>query len=110
MGTVAETKGQGESAKQVITVTVTLDDPAATGTLDQAPVRVGITSDSREGVLVVPVNALLALSEGGYGVRVLDGTPSGRVVAVQTGLFARGLVEVSGNGLEEGMSVEVPAS
>ena len=110
VGTVAQTKGEGESAKQVITVTVTLDDPAATGTLDQAPVRVGITSDSRQGVLAVPVNALLALSEGGYGVRVLDGTPSGRIVAVQTGLFARGLVEITGDGLEEGMSVEVPAS
>ena len=110
VGSVAQTKGQGESAKQVIAVTVTLDDPSATGTLDQAPVRVGITSDSRKGVLAVPVNALLALAEGGYGVRVVDGSPSGRIVPVTTGLFARGLVEVSGDGLEEGMSVEVPAS
>lgn len=110
VGSVAETKGQGENAKQVIRVAVTLDDVGATGTLDKAPVRVGITSDSRKGVLAVPVNALLALAEGGYGVRVLDGTPSGRIVPVNTGLFARGLVEVSGDGLEEGMSVEVPAS
>jgi len=110
VGSVAQTKGQGENAKQVIAVTVTLDDPGATGTLDQAPVRVGVTSDSRKDVLAVPVNALLALAEGGYGVRVLDGSPSGRIVAVKTGLFARGLVEVSGDGLQEGMSVEVPAS
>ncbi len=110
VGSVAQTKGQGESAKQVISVTVTLDDPSATGSLDQAPVRVGVTSDSRKGVLAVPVNALLALAEGGYGVRVLDGSPTGRIVAVQTGLFARGQVEVSGDGLVEGLSVEVPAS
>ena len=90
-------------------MSVTLDDPAATGTLDQAPVTVGITSDSRTGVLAVPVNALLALAEGGYGVRVLDGTPEGRIVGVTTGLFAKGLVEVSGDGLAEGAKVEVPA-
>ena len=110
VGSVARSEGQGESAKQVIDVTVTLDDPAATGTLDQAPVRVGVTSDSRKGALAVPVNALLALAEGGYGVRVLDGSPRGRIVAVKTGLFARGQVEVSGEGLVEGLSVEVPAS
>ena len=72
--------------------------------------KVGITSDRRPGVLAVPVNALLALAEGGYGVRVVDGGPSGRIVAVTTGLFARGQVEVTGEGLSEGMDVEVPAS
>jgi hypothetical protein len=94
----------------VVAVTVTLDDPAATGSVDQAPVKVGITSDSRKRVLAVPVNALLALAEGGYGVRVVDGTASGRIVAVTTGLFARGTVEVSGEGIAEGAQVEVPAS
>ncbi len=110
VGSVAQTKGQGDDAKQVVPVTVTLDDPSATGTLDQAPVLVAVTSDSRKSVLAVPVNALLALAEGGYGVRVLDGSPSGRIVPVTTGLFARGLVEVTGEGLQEGMPVEVPAS
>ena len=110
VGTVAQTKGQGENTKRVVPVTVTLDDPGATGSIDQAPVKVGITSDSRKGVLAVPVNALLALSEGGYGVRVVDGTPGGRIVRVSTGLFARGMVEVSGEGLAEGTQVEVPAS
>ncbi|HVF15117.1 MAG TPA: peptidoglycan-binding domain-containing protein [Acidimicrobiales bacterium] len=110
VGTVARTEGQGESARRVIAVIVTPDDPAATGSLDQAPVKVGITSDRREGVLTVPVNALLALAEGGYGVRVMDGTPSGRIVSVTTGLFSRGRVEVGGEGLVEGTRVEVPAS
>ncbi len=109
VGTAAKTTGQGDSAKQVVAVTVTLDDPAATGTLDQAPVRVGIASDSRTGVLAVPVNALLALAEGGYGVRVVDAGGS-RIVAVKTGLFAKGMVEVEGEGLTEGMDVEVPAT
>ncbi|MGH9277808.1 MAG: hypothetical protein ACRD12_06825, partial [Acidimicrobiales bacterium] len=69
-------------------------------------VRVGITSDSRKGVLTVPVNALLALADGGYGVRAADG----RLLPVQTGLFARSRVEVSGDGIEPGLEVEVPAS
>ena len=108
VGTVAQTKGQDQS-KRVVEVTVTLDDPAASGSVDQAPVKVGITSATRKGVLAVPVNALLALAEGGYGVRVLDGTPTGRIVAVSTGLFSRGMVEVTGD-LSEGDQVEVPAS
>ncbi|CAA9217848.1 MAG: hypothetical protein AVDCRST_MAG10-451 [uncultured Acidimicrobiales bacterium] len=110
VGTVAQTKGQGESSKRVVAVTVALDEPGATGSLDQAPVKVGITSDSRKGVLAVPVNALLALAEGGYGVRVVDGTIPGRIIAVTPGLFARGMVEVSGDGLSDGTQVEVPAS
>lgn len=109
VGSAARTKGEGQNAKQVVTVTVTLDDPASTGSLDQAPVRVGIISDSRKGVLAVPVNALLALAEGGYGVRVVD-AGGGRILAVETGLFAKGMVEVRGDGLAEGMEVEVPAS
>ncbi len=107
VGTVARAQGQGE--KRAIEVTVTPDDPSATGALDQAPVKVGITSSRREGVLAVPVNALLALAEGGYGVRVVDGSAGGRIVVVETGLFSRGLVEVSGDGLAEGLDVEVPA-
>lgn len=106
VGTVAQSKGQGESAKRVVAVTVSLDDPAASGSLDQAPVKVGIISETRKGVLAVPVNALLALAEGGYGVRTADG----RIVAVTPGLFSRGLVEVSGDGIAEGTEVEVPAS
>ena len=110
VGTVAQSKGQGENAKRVVSVTVTLDDPGATGSVDQSPVKMGITSDSRKGVLAVPVNALLALAEGGYGVRLVNGTDPGRIVAVTPGLFARGMVEVSGDGLSEGDQVEVPAS
>ncbi|MDQ4132539.1 MAG: efflux RND transporter periplasmic adaptor subunit [Actinomycetota bacterium] len=109
VGSVAERQGEGATAQDVIKVTISLDDPAATGTLDQAPVEVRIESDSRQGVLIVPVNALLALREGGYGVRVVDGTHT-RIVAVETGLFASGMVEVTGEGLSEGMLVEVPAT
>ena len=60
-----------------------------------------------EGVLAVPVEALLALAEGGYAVELAhdDGTTS--LVAVELGAFAGGWVEVTGD-VAEGDQVEVP--
>jgi multidrug efflux system membrane fusion protein len=57
-------------------------------------------------VLAVPVGALLALAEGGYGLEVVRGGTSA-VVAVDTGMFADGKVEVSGGGIAEGTVVGV---
>ncbi|MGH2850917.1 MAG: peptidoglycan-binding protein, partial [Solirubrobacteraceae bacterium] len=87
-------------------------DPAATGTLDQAPVNVAITTASVGTALVVPVAALLALSGGGYAVEEV--TPAGvhHLVPVNTGLFddADGLVQISGSGVAAGARVVVPGS
>ncbi|CRK57180.1 Putative peptidoglycan binding domain 1 [Alloactinosynnema sp. L-07] len=91
-----------------IEVTVAIDDPAALTGLDQAAVDVGFTAAKRENVLTVPVAALLALAEGGYGVQVVDGSAT-RIVAVTTGMFAGGRVEVTGDGLAEGVTVGVPS-
>ena len=76
--------------------------------LDQAAVTVAFTASQRKNVLTVPVAALLALAEGGYGVEIVE-TGSSRTVAVETGLFADGRVEVSGGGLAEGTKVGVPS-
>ncbi len=100
--------GGGNDDDPTVKVTITLDDPTSTGALDQAPVKVRFDGQRADGVLAVPVNALLALSEGGYGVEVVEGG-SRRLVPVQTGLFARGMVQVSGSGLAEGMRVVVPS-
>jgi hypothetical protein len=59
-------------------------------------------------VLAVPVTALVALSEGGYAVEVQGADGTTRLIAVETGLFADGTVEVTGSGLEAGMLVIVP--
>ncbi|MPZ80114.1 MAG: efflux RND transporter periplasmic adaptor subunit [Actinophytocola sp.] len=91
-----------------IEVSVTVADQKALAGLDQASVRVGFTASERKDVLTVPVSALLALAEGGYGVEVVRGKAS-HIVAVETGLFASGRVEVSGDGLAEGMTVGVPS-
>lgn len=88
-------------------VTVTIADQAALGTLAAAPVEVDFVSAKRADVLAVPVAALLALAEGDYGVEIFEGdTP--RIVAVKTGMFADGRVEVSGAAIAEGMLVGVP--
>lgn len=93
-----------DDGKPKITVTVRLDDPAAAGPLDSAPATVRFTKDVHQGVLAVPVGALLALAEGGYAVEV-DENGKRRLVSVQTGLFSGGKVEVTGAGLTAGMRV-----
>jgi hypothetical protein len=102
--------GEEESAPTV-EVHATPTDPTATGHLDQAPVNVEITTESVPHALAVPVAALLALAGGGYAVEVADGRVH-RLVAVTVGLFddAEGLVQVSGQGLQAGQRVVVPAT
>lgn len=107
---VTEETGQGGETEDVtyLEVTVAADDATVFDALDQASVDVGFAGDSAADVLTVPVEALLGLAEGGYGVEVVDGGAT-EVIAVDTGLFADGYVEVSGEGLEAGQSVVVPS-
>ncbi|MCA2217598.1 peptidoglycan-binding protein [Jidongwangia harbinensis] len=89
-------------------VTVRLTDRDALGRLREAPVEVTYTGEERKDVLTVPVAALLALAEGGYGLEVVD--PAGsRYLPVDVGLFADGRAEVSGAGLTDGMTVGMAA-
>lgn len=99
--------GGGGESKPTIEVTVTLQKDALTGT-DRAKVGVLFTATKRENVLTVPVAALLALSDGGYGVQVVDGS-STRILPVETGMFADGRVEVAGDGLSESTTVVMPS-
>jgi hypothetical protein len=114
VGTVATTpSGNGNSGSSpTITVLVTPDDPAATGNLDQAPVEVSITTGSAKDALVVPVDALLALAGGGYGLEVVS--PKGRhsYEPVSLGLFddAAGVVQITGPGVASGQRIVVPGT
>ena len=113
VGTVAtSSSGGGGSGSPTITVQVTPTDPTATGSLDQAPVQVSITTATVNDALVVPVDALLALSGGGYAVEVVSSDGVHHLVPVTLGLFddADGLVQVSGQGLAAGQRVVVPAT
>ena len=110
LGTVTEiaTVAVSVQSQTMFEVTVLLDDPAVASGLDEAPVKVEIVTDSVRNVLAVPVTALLALREGGYGVEVDLGDGTTMLVAVDPGLFAGGLVEVKSDELQLGMRVIVP--
>ena len=93
-----------------VPVTIAIDLPPGGSDLDGSPVQVAITTAQRDNVLMVPVTALLAKAGGGYQVRVVS-TGGDRLVDVEPGLYddTAGTVEVSGAGLTEGLTVEVPA-
>jgi hypothetical protein len=113
VGTVATTtaSGPGQSLATTIPVQVTLTDPAAAGTLDQAPVTVNITTATARDVLAVPVTALQARSPGEYVVEVAGPWNARRYVPVRPGIFddTSGLVQVTG-ALASGQRVVVPAT
>ncbi len=74
-----------------------------------AAVDVSIVSELAEGVLSVPVTALLALVEGGYAVETTTATGTGTtLIGVEVGMFADGFVEISGDGVTEGLEVRIP--
>lgn len=111
VGTVArasEEAGRGDG-KPTVPVTVRFADPAERGGLDGAPVEVTITRGEEPDVLAVPVEALLALREGGFGVEVVDDDGTRRVVTVETGGYAQGKVAITGDGVTAGTTVTVPA-
>lgn len=83
----------GGDTESVLQVEVAVDEEAPDELVD-ASVDVVVAVDERTDVLLVPVNALLALAEGGYGLEVVadDGTTS--LVPVDSGLFAEGKVEI----------------
>jgi hypothetical protein len=109
IGTVATAAQNGGSP--TITVLVHPTDPAATGDWDQAPVEVSIITGAVANVLVVPVDALLALSNGGYAVEVAGVDGVRRLAPVSLGLFddAEGTVQVVGSDVAAGQRVVVPA-
>lgn len=94
-----------------VKVTVALDGAKAqkaAASYVLAAVNVFFTAGERRDVLTVPIAALVALPEGGFGVEVVQGSTTA-YVAVETGLFANGRVEITGEGITEGTKVGMPA-
>nr|MDJ0954649.1 hypothetical protein [Acidimicrobiia bacterium] len=98
---------EGPETRRVFEVTILLDEPSAAAGLDEAPIDIEIVSEEASNVLVVPVNALLALAEGGYAVEVVAADETTRFVRVEIGKFADGVVAVTGD-ISEGDRVLVP--
>lgn len=133
IGRIADTStDQQGNTTSTLPVTITLDDPTSAADLDQASVTITVVRSSRENVLAVPINALVALREGGYAVEVVDdgggstaapsdspttGSPAGsatpgsrtHLVRVVAGLFDNGNVEITATGIQPGDLVVVPS-
>lgn len=104
-GTIEEVGGvvtEGE-----FEVIVAIPDQAAVKALETASVDVEFISEERADVLSVPVSALLALPDRGFGVELVAGGQT-RLVPVKVGMFASGRVELAGDGIVEGARVGVP--
>lgn len=83
-----------DDGSATVPVEVTMADPPVVP--DGMPVDVVVTTVAASGVLAVPVEAVLALAEGGYALEVVADDGTTRLVGVELGVFADGLVEVSG--------------
>ncbi len=108
IASVVDPGDPNQGTAPTVEVIIALTDPAAAAGLDQAPVDVQIVSVQAADALTVPVDALLALAEGGYAVE----RPDGDLVGVDIGAFADGFVEVTPTGassLDEGDEVVVPS-
>jgi hypothetical protein len=100
------TSEDGGPTEPIVQVEVTLRENAPAELLG-APVEVVVAVDERADVLLVPVTALLAIAEGGYGLEVVADEGTTSIVPVDTGLFADGKVEVSSPDIAEGTVVGV---
>jgi peptidoglycan hydrolase-like protein with peptidoglycan-binding domain len=106
VATVAETDPDNPDADPTVEVTIRLLGVVETS-LDEAPVDVDIETSRVPDALAVPLQALLALAEGGYALEVVDGPGRTHLVGVETGSFADGFVEVAGEDVAEGLEVVI---
>lgn len=100
-GTVTEVGTTSEAGDATTSVLVEVADQETLTGVDSGPVTVRVTTERRDQVLAVPPAALLALREGGHALQLEDGT----LVPVETGMFTDTRVEVSGDGVHEGLKV-----
>lgn len=99
--------GSAADQETTLPVELTVKDTKGLGRYQAAAVEVTFEAGSRENVLAVPVQALMARQGGGYAVEVVTGTGT-ELRPVTLGMFADGMVEVSGTGITEGTVVGVP--
>jgi peptidoglycan hydrolase-like protein with peptidoglycan-binding domain len=111
-GTVVSVGREGAGEEQpgtagTVPAIVSLKSPADAAGLAGSSATVSVVTDTHDGVLAVPVTALLAVP-GGYVVQVDRGDRI-QTVDVRPGLFdgIAGLVEVKATGLEAGDRVVV---
>lgn len=95
--------GGSTGSSSTVPVTITLTGHHTGAGLDQAAVSVNFAQAKARNVLSVPVTALLATSGGAYAVQEVAAPH--QLIAVTTGLFAAGYVQISGSGIYPGLQV-----
>jgi hypothetical protein len=106
-GEGGESGAEESSEEATLPVELTVADQEGLGNYQAAEVSVTLEAETREDVLVVPVNALVARPGGGYAVEAVTNNGT-EYVPVEVGMFSDGLVEISGDGVSAGMVVGVP--
>ena len=99
-------QSSGQGAVAVVDYRIAVDTSATDTVLVSAPVTVVVLEEAVRGVVAIPVNALVALAEGGYAIE-LPASPVNRLVQVELGAFADGWVEVTNGAVEPGELVVV---
>jgi peptidoglycan hydrolase-like protein with peptidoglycan-binding domain len=95
----------GEEAEPGVEATISVTGKHRIPALDGATVNVRFTQQVRKHVLSVPLTALIAIGGDRFAVYVRGDGARKRIV-VTPGLAADGYVEVEGEGLQAGMTVE----
>jgi len=106
VGTVAQDVGQGQTPTVDVTVEVLdlVDDD-----LPASEVTVIVAGQSVLAATVVPTRALVTLAEGGFAVEQVHDDGTTTLVAIETGTFDDGVVEVIDSTLRAGDLVAVPS-
>lgn len=112
VGAAEETKSEDPNATSelLLPVRVSLDDQAAASSLSLVSVKLSFGKVLREGVLTVPVDALVPVDQETFALELPRSSPKAEreFLPVEVGTFASGSVEVSGKGVREGLEVTVP--
>lgn len=107
VGTVASAAVVTVDEQPKLLVTIASTGGLLDGLVEGTPVEVGLDQTVATDVLVVPVTALVALTDGGYGLQKVLADGTSHYVTVTTGAFAGTSVEVSGEDVAEGDEVVV---
>jgi len=107
---VSKPDGDGSGTSIVVPVRITIADQAAVADLALSGVTVNFAGTVKEGVLTVPVDALVPISETQFAVELPRKNPdtARTLIPVTVGAFASGLVEISGAKIVDGLPVVVP--
>ncbi|MGW7408439.1 peptidoglycan-binding protein [Streptomyces sp. NPDC054833] len=99
---------QSGNTKQQAEVTVSLPNQKTVKAAGPGPATLTVSDHKANQVLAVPVTALLALAEGGYGVEVIQPDGQHKLIPVTIGLVADARAEITKGDIKEGTKVVIP--